>query len=70
MGKAKTPAEIEAAKIAKEEAAAAKALAKANKTSITVSHQGGERVFSKEIHGEDFEKNAKEFAKTNNGEIL
>lgn len=42
---------------------------KTKKTSVVVTHQGGERTFSQEIHGDDFEDLASEFAETNNGTI-
>lgn len=57
-----------------EDAAKAEADAKANtkksKTTVSVQHAGGVREFSKEIHGDDFEDLAEEFAETNKGTIL
>lgn len=35
---------------------------KAEVTSVTVSWRGNERTYSKEIHGENFQKLAKQFA--------
>lgn len=40
------------------------------RTVVCVKHNGGVREFSKEIHGDDFADLAKEFATTNNGEII
>lgn len=48
----------EAEKAAKE---AEKAAAKAAKTSVTVEWNGGARVYSKEVHGENFADLADEF---------
>lgn len=42
---------------------------KVKATSVTVNHAGGERVFSQEIHGDNFAELADEFAETNNGTI-
>lgn len=64
--KAAKEAEAEAAKAAKEaEKEAAKALKdaeKAGKDSVTVTWRGNSRVYSKEIHGDDFLALAKQFA--------
>ncbi len=43
---------------------------KVSKLSVSVEHSGGVREFSKEVHGDDFEDKAKEFAETNKGTIL
>ena len=61
-----TPEEKAAAKAAKD---AEKAAAKAAKTSVVVSFNGGTREFSQEIHGDDFEAVAQEFAANHNGTV-
>lgn len=38
-------------------------------TKVTVTYNGGERIFSEEIHGDGFLELAKEFAETNEGTI-
>lgn len=64
-------AEDEAAAAAESEAKANdKAGRKSKKTSVMVKYYGGEREFSKEIHGDDFEDTAAEFAETHKGTIL
>lgn len=80
----KTDAEKEAAKAAKVEAkakadaekAAAKAeadaekeAAKADKHSATVKWTGGERTYSREVHGDDFMDHAEEFATKKGGTV-
>jgi hypothetical protein len=56
-----TPEEKAAAKAAKEEE---KAAAKAGTDSVTVTWNGGERVFTRDEHGDDFAELAKEFAES------
>ena len=40
-----------------------------SKTEATVVYAGGTRTYTKEIHGKDFEKLAKQFAGKFNGEV-
>lgn len=37
--------------------------------SVTVTWRGGERVYSKELHGADYKKLAAEFAEKKNGSM-
>lgn len=39
------------------------------RTEVTVTWNGGSRVYSKEIHGADFEKLAKQFADKFKGDL-
>ncbi len=59
---AQTPEQKAAAKAAKDAEKAAAKAAKDSATSVTVTHKGGSRVYSKEIHGDDFQALAKQFA--------
>lgn len=43
---------------------------KSSKTEVTVTWRGNSRVFSKEIHGDDFKKVAKQFAEKFEGTIV
>ena len=63
---AKTDAEKAAAKAAKD---AEKAAAKAAKGSVVVSWGGGERTFSREVHGEDFADLAQQFVDKHGGTV-
>jgi membrane protein involved in colicin uptake len=66
--KAAKDAEKAAAKAAKDaEKAAAKAAS--NSDSVTVNWAAGSRVYSKELHGEDFADFAAEFAQKKGGTI-
>jgi hypothetical protein len=56
-----------AAKLAEKEAVAA---AKAARTEATVMWLGNSRTYTREIHGEDFEQLAKEFAAKKNGTVV
>jgi hypothetical protein len=63
-----TPEEKAAAKAAKDaEKAAAKAAA--NSDAVTVTWNGGSRVYSRDVHGEDFADLAAEFAGKKNGTV-
>lgn len=53
----------------KSEEVVAEAPKKGKVSSITVTWNGGERVYSKEIHGDEFEALAKEFAEKHKGII-
>ena len=61
-----TAEEKEAAKAAKD---AEKEAAKAAETSATVSWQGNTRVYSQEVHGDDFRALAEEFAAKRGGTV-
>lgn len=69
---AQTPEQKEAVaaakKAEKEAAAAAKAAAK-NPDVAAVTWNGGVREFTREIHGDDFEAVAAEFAETHGGKV-
>ena len=43
---------------------------KANKNEATVKFRGTERTYTKELHGDDFAKLAKEFSDKKGGEIV
>jgi hypothetical protein len=62
-----TQAEKDAAKAA---AQAEKDAAKAAKSSVSVTWSGGARTYSREIHGDNFNELAKEFAKKHNGQVV
>lgn len=62
-----TQAEKEAAKAAKE---AEKEAAKAAKSSVSVVWNEGMRVYTRELHGDDFEALAKEFATKKGGQVV
>lgn len=42
---------------------------KEEKSSVTVTWRGQSRVYSREVHGADFKKLAKEFAEKKGGEL-
>jgi len=52
-----------------EEREAEDAGASESKNSVTVTYQGGKRVYSKEIHGADYEDLAEEFATKKGGKV-
>jgi len=59
-----------AAAAAKVEAAAAKEAAKASKSEASVVWLGGNRTYTKELHGDAFADLAKEFAGKKNGKVV
>jgi hypothetical protein len=64
-----TDEELDEALAAPEEAAPAKPEKEDSKTSVTVVFPGGERTYSKDEHGADFKKLAKEFADKKGGKL-
>ena len=42
---------------------------KADRDSVTVTFQGGVRTYTREVHGDDFAKLAKEFAEKRDGTV-
>lgn len=42
---------------------------KANRDSVTVTYRGGVRTYTREVHGDDFAKLAKEFAEKCDGTV-
>jgi hypothetical protein len=52
------------------EAAEEAAPAKGKKGEVTVVYPGGQRTYSKEVHGEDFLALAKEFAAKREGKVM